>query len=99
MDIKKKIGIAMRTQTVGLNVISKFLTPLNFTLISLTFLKTYKVSIPMHLMIVMFLAIFCTVFMVGYVYDRLGFYRTELSFDGKRNIMFQKILDKMDEKK
>jgi hypothetical protein len=95
---KKVIGSAMRIQTVGIGLVGKFLTPINFTLILLTFLKSYDIVIPKEYMVMFGVLIFVGVFSIGYFYDKLGFYSTELSFDGKRNIMFQKILDKIEEK-
>jgi hypothetical protein len=93
---KNKIGSGMRIQTVGITLVGKFLSPVNFTLLFFTFLKTYDIVIPKEIMAILGILIFSGVFIIGFLYDRTGLWSKELTWDGKRNLMFQEVMKKID---
>ena len=90
--IKVKIGSFMKFMTIGTNLVGRFLVPINFTLILLTFLKVNSVSLNKVFMITLIISVLIGVLCLGWFYDRIGLLKSEIEFDNQRNIMLNDIL-------
>jgi len=92
----ERIGRVMRYLTVGNNFVAKFLVPINFAIVTLTFLKVYNIALDRYQMGLLFCCAIGSALLIGIMYDRLGLYAIEMSFDGKRNSELRKLDEKLE---
>lgn len=93
--IRNSIGSGLRYLSGGNGLVSRFLTGINFTLLLLTFLKVNSVIIPKFIMILLMICVLIGVLIIGWLYDKVGLWRTEIAFDNKRNLVLLEILERV----
>jgi hypothetical protein len=86
-----KLSDLLKYMTIGNGLVGKFLTPINFAMIFMTFIKVYGINLSIAGTVLLFGVALSSSIFLGWFYDIAGLWKKEIEFDTERNPMMKEI--------
>ena len=83
----------------GRELLSRIIAPISFVIAVFTLLKVYNISLTLNNMIIIVALAIISMFVLGYVWDALGFVEEEIEYTNERNRFVKAMIEHMGKQK